>query len=242
MKRSALLRLLGLLGLLCLPAAAAAAVHLEGAQTLRPLTVDLRRLYPKLEGRWRGIDASDYMRFGSGYRPATIFLAAPDEGGEASAVTETASAALPQAANGVFTLRRGEVDLQQRLLGASSASALREHGLLRYPNAYPHTEALYVADGASVQRYFLLSDPKAPTRFTTAVRLRGGRLAEDPGRGLAVLDDSGAPAIRFAPPRVFDAEGHVRAANWTIHGGRRGRYTVEVGFDPTGLTYPLLVE
>lgn len=235
-------------GFSCLAAATAAAAPspkpqpLQGTQSLRPLTVDLRRLYPKLEGRWRGIDGAGYLRYGQGYRPATIFLAAPDEAGEDSAPATSPAAALPQAADGVFRLRRGEVDFEQRLLGASRAPALREKGLLRYPNAYPHTEALYVADGASVRRYFLLSDAKAPTRFYSSVLLRGGRLAEDPGRGLTVIDGSGAAALLFAPPRVHDAQGRVREASWTVHGGRRGRYTVVLGFDPQGLVYPLLVE
>lgn len=212
--------------------AAAPASAQEGRELLRPLAVDLRRLYPDLIKRWDEAELGRYARTREGFRPVTGFLAQPD----------LPRVAMPTRASGVVSIRRGKVTVKERLLGAKPAPGLVEGGLLRYRGSYDHTETLYVAGEASARPSFLLTDPAAPTRIASEVSVRGGRLDREAGGGLSVRDASGAPALSLGAPVVRDAKGRRRRATWSLTGGAKGDYTVVLTFDPSGLAYPLLVQ
>lgn len=211
------------LSLLLLSGPAAAA---EEAVTLRPIAVDLRRLYPQLRDRWDRAGESELRRDGRGFLPP---------GGHLASV-------LPSDASRPVRLAQGGVVVEQSLLGARPAPGRAEGGLLRYPNAYRATDALFIADDASVEQLFLLQDPQAPTSFVSLLKVRGGELSVEGDGALAVVDRSGETALRLAPPRVLDARGRTRRGSWTVSRESRGRYRVRLGFDPAGLEYPLLVD
>ena len=203
-----------------------------GAELLRPLSVDLRRLYPQLASRWDVAETRRYDRTKRGFEPSAGFLAAPD----------SPRASIPAEAGGTLSIRQGRLRVEQRLLGTRAAPAVAEGGLIRFRGAYPHTEALYVADAASVEQLFLLADPRAPTRFVSDVRVSGGRLSAEADGALAVYDEREEPAMRLSPPVVLDAHGRRRRGEWNVRPGRPGAYTVTLSFDPAGLEYPLLID
>lgn len=95
--------------------------------------------------------------------------------------------------------------------------------------------------------YLLTSYPGASAQIPakadgTLSVMRGGSLALDADGALAVVDRAGWRAYRLAVPQVLDSRGQRRTGVWSLSGGRGGRYRLTMGFDPSGLVYPLLVD
>jgi len=204
----------------------------EGSELLRPLAVDLRRLYPDLARRWDAAELGRFARARDGFRPVSGFLAVPD----------APRAELPARASGVESIRRGSVTVRRRLVGAKPAAAVAEAGLLRYRGAYDRTETLFVAGEGAAEPMFLMAGPGSPSTIASAVSVEGGRLRSGRDGGLVVRDARGAAALRLPAPVVTDARGRQRKGTWSLRGGRKGDYTVVLSFDPSGLAYPLLVQ
>ncbi|MEB2311422.1 MAG: hypothetical protein OZ928_06205 [Polyangiaceae bacterium] len=132
-----------------------------------------------------------------------------------------------------------EVGLTLTPRGARSSSAVLDAGRLAYPDAYPSTDLVAVADDDVVEWMYLLRDEQAPATFSLDVAL-GSQLADlrlDNSGALLAVDAKGEALFRIARPFALDATGARRDAGMEY---RDGRLTLQL--DTTGLTYPVLLD
>ncbi|MBI5209054.1 MAG: right-handed parallel beta-helix repeat-containing protein [Elusimicrobia bacterium] len=225
------------------------------AGAARPLLADLRKLYPRLDPKWDKAERLEYHRTSEGLRPKTGYQGSsqspeslkPEERAalDALALRERAPsevhALLPADASGVFVLDQDGVSIETRMLGSLPAPARQESGLVAYPGAYAKTQALFTADARSLEQLFFLESPRAPSRFESELRVRGGTLRKEENGELAVYAPSGSKRLGLSRPMILDAKGREAAGDYELREAGAS-YVVALTFDPTGLAYPLLID
>jgi hypothetical protein len=176
-------------------------------------------------------------------------------------VAHGAEVLLPATADGWtrVTEDASGMSVRFRMPSVTGTQASVAQKLVVYPGAVGGGHAIYRVTPEGVEDFVLLPGRQvAPQlRYQLDVSLvQGLRLVENV---LEMVDASGTPRLRVAPPHVFDSSGIARAATLTVSGcaadtkpaapwGRPitapGAATCEirVTWDDSGLSYPVLVD
>ena len=212
------------------PAAAQVPVPVAAQTPLPPAMGQLHRLYPGLTRRWQRAAGVRLKRARGG------LTLAPGEAREGLEIL------IPTDASRSIVVTRGSLRVEHSLVGAKAVSGRVEGGLVRYRGALPHTEALVLADGDSIEQMLLVDSPRAPKGFLMRLRIRGGTLAEESDGSISLRDDRGRPALRLTRPVAIDARGRARPGHWSLRESGPGYYTAALVLDRRGLSYPILID
>ncbi len=111
-------------------------------------------------------------------------------------------------------------------------------GRVVYRGAFDAADVVVAASATRVEEFLLLHDDSAPTEYAWQVELPRelGQERHEAG-GLVFLDTEQRARLRIPAPVLVDAEGRERSARLDWEGGR-----LTVGFDPTGLAYPVVLD
>jgi len=144
-----------------------------------------------------------------------------------------------------FVVQAGGIRVALRALGASTARALDTNGKVIYQDAYPETDVLYTVQPGRVEEFLFLRSPSAPIRFEYEIGSLAGATRVFLHEGSVRFTDDRGQGLEIEKPWVIDAEGRQpeSAARWALGPERRrGSRRLTLHVDPTGLTYPLLVD
>src|SRR5581483_10553135 len=152
------------------------------------------------------------------------------------------AARLPLRADGALRAGIGQSELYGVTLtpvGARPVSIDERDGRAVYPQAYPSTDVVFVADKQRVEWFLLLADGDAPAEFAWRVALPSGlpQVKREPSGALVFADAGGTARLRVPRPYALDAHGIRRDADLDFSDG-----TLRVRLDKSGLTFPILLD
>lgn len=196
------------------------------------------------------------VRRGSGWSPSPETLRTEDE--EARIVDVWMGETAIQG----FEVRdeASGIGMHVRLEGTTDTAAQLVDGFLVYPASFGDADVVFRPAGNGVEDFILLADapsqPELRYHVTLNEDVAGLRLV---GRTLELLEESGMPRLRMAPPFLQDAEGTARPIDVVLEGcaadtdprapwnrpvTRAGSHecTVVLSWDDRGLSYPALVD
>ncbi len=151
-------------------------------------------------------------------------------------------ARLPAKADGAIEVGLGQAEpfrLRLQPEHAAASTVEEEDGRATYRDAWPATDAIYVATPERLEWFLLLRDASAPTELAWQVTLPSGlpRARIEPSGALVFVDGGDNPRLRVPKPFARDANGTRRDAELRFEGGR-----LQVRLDTRGLKFPILLD
>lgn len=167
------------------------------------------------------------------------------------------SVGIASTGTGAFRIQAHGLGVEAQLVGADSTRVELQDGLLVFPRAYAGRDIIHSITAAGLEDYVMVdATTSAILRYEIALRdVAGLRLVTDT---LELLDETGNPQLRVAPPYLVDSNGLRQSMTLTISGcdvdtnpappwGRAvvspGASTCVLTVKPTGpVSYPAVVD